>query len=99
MWFVFLSSLSQDFCGPEAPFPPANVTVVWPGGVFARLDDSELVSWAVNSTAPPCWPPLSALRLRVSAEGQSCVDACRSSDLVCEPAFFRFVNNKEVLSK
>ncbi|MCJ8729977.1 hypothetical protein PDJAM_G00114060 [Pangasius djambal] len=89
----------QDFCGLEAPFPPANMSVVWPRGVFVRMGDSGLVSWAVNSTAPPCWPPLSALRLAVSAEGQSCVDACRSSNLVCEPAFFRFVNNKEALSK
>ncbi|KAK3557648.1 hypothetical protein QTP70_032294 [Hemibagrus guttatus] len=89
----------QDFCGPEAPFPPANMSVVWAGGVFMRVDDSGLISWAVNSTAPPSWPPLSALRLTVSAEGQSCVDACRSSDLVCEPAFFRFINNKEALSK
>ncbi|XP_060774627.1 alpha-1,6-mannosylglycoprotein 6-beta-N-acetylglucosaminyltransferase B-like [Neoarius graeffei] len=89
----------QDFCGPEAPFPPANVSAVWPRGVFMRMGDSGFVSWAVNSTAPPCWPPLTALRLTMSAEGQSCVDACRSSDLVCEPAFFRFVNNKEALSK
>lgn len=87
----------QDFCGPEASFPPANMTVVRPVPVFMREDQSGLLSWAVNSTAPPCWPPLTALRLTVSAEGQSCVDACGSSDLVCEPAFFRFINNKEAL--
>ncbi|KAF5896773.1 alpha-1,6-mannosylglycoprotein 6-beta-N-acetylglucosaminyltransferase B-like, partial [Clarias magur] len=87
-----------EFCGPEAPFPPANMSTDWPGGVLVGMGVSGLVSWAANSTAPPCWPPLSALRLTMSTEGQSCVDACRSSDLVCEPAFFRFVNNKEALS-
>ncbi|KAI5613740.1 alpha-1,6-mannosylglycoprotein 6-beta-N-acetylglucosaminyltransferase B, partial [Silurus asotus] len=90
---------NQEFCASETPFPPVNVSVVWPGGMFMRVGESGQVSWAENSTAPPCWPPLSALRFRMSAEGQSCVDACRSSDLVCEPAFFRYINNKEALSK
>ncbi|XP_022519799.2 alpha-1,6-mannosylglycoprotein 6-beta-N-acetylglucosaminyltransferase B [Astyanax mexicanus] len=89
----------QEFCSPEAPFPPVNASRVWPGGPFTRLPNSTLLGWAGNSTALPCWPPLSALRLMVSAEGQSCVEACQSSDLVCEPAFFRFINNKEALSK
>ncbi|KAF7711064.1 hypothetical protein HF521_000075 [Silurus meridionalis] len=89
----------KEFCASETPFPPVNVSVVWPRGMFMQVGESGQVSWAENSTAPPCWPPLSALRFRMSAEGQSCVDACRSSDLVCEPAFFRYINNKEALSK
>ncbi|XP_036426054.1 alpha-1,6-mannosylglycoprotein 6-beta-N-acetylglucosaminyltransferase B-like [Colossoma macropomum] len=89
----------QDFCSPEAPFPPANASRVWPRGPFTLLPNSTLLGWASNSTAPPCWPPLSALRLMVSKEGQSCVEACQTSGLVCEPAFFRFINNKEALSK
>ncbi|XP_072539488.1 alpha-1,6-mannosylglycoprotein 6-beta-N-acetylglucosaminyltransferase B-like [Salminus brasiliensis] len=89
----------QDFCSPEAPFPPPNASRVWPGGPFTLLPNSTLLGWAANSTTPPSWPPLSALRLMVSAEGQSCVEACRTSGLVCEPAFFRFINNKEALSK
>uniref|UniRef100_A0A672FUC0 alpha-1,6-mannosyl-glycoprotein 6-beta-N-acetylglucosaminyltransferase n=1 Tax=Salarias fasciatus TaxID=181472 RepID=A0A672FUC0_SALFA len=36
----------------------------------------------VRSTA---WPPLSSLRLLVSQEGQSCVDACQSAGFICEP--------------
>ncbi|TTI92384.1 Alpha-1,6-mannosylglycoprotein 6-beta-N-acetylglucosaminyltransferase B [Bagarius yarrelli] len=82
----------EDFCGPEAWSFPANMSVVRSRRMFMREDNSGLISWAVNSTAPPCWPPITALRLTVSAEGQSCVDACRSYDLVCEPAFFRFIN-------
>uniref|UniRef100_A0A087X761 alpha-1,6-mannosyl-glycoprotein 6-beta-N-acetylglucosaminyltransferase n=1 Tax=Poecilia formosa TaxID=48698 RepID=A0A087X761_POEFO len=45
----------------------------------------------------PPWPPLSSLRLLVSQEGQSCVEACQSAGFICEPAHFRFVNNKEAL--
>uniref|UniRef100_A0AAR2L8K4 alpha-1,6-mannosyl-glycoprotein 6-beta-N-acetylglucosaminyltransferase n=1 Tax=Pygocentrus nattereri TaxID=42514 RepID=A0AAR2L8K4_PYGNA len=89
----------QDFCSIEAPFPPANASRVWPGGLFTLLPNSTLLGWAANSTVPPCWPPLSALRLTVSKEGQSCVEACQTSGLVCEPAFFRFINNKEALIK
>ncbi|XP_031419477.1 alpha-1,6-mannosylglycoprotein 6-beta-N-acetylglucosaminyltransferase B isoform X2 [Clupea harengus] len=87
----------QEFCIPEAPFPPANGSRAWQGNPFVRLPNSTLLGWAANGSAPSCWPPLSALRLLESAEGQSCVDACRGADLVCEPAFFRFVNNKEAL--
>uniref|UniRef100_A0AAZ3SFV0 alpha-1,6-mannosyl-glycoprotein 6-beta-N-acetylglucosaminyltransferase n=1 Tax=Oncorhynchus tshawytscha TaxID=74940 RepID=A0AAZ3SFV0_ONCTS len=35
--------------------------------------------------------------LLASQEGQSCVEACQRANLVCEPALFRFVNNKEAL--
>uniref|UniRef100_A0A8K9XN71 alpha-1,6-mannosyl-glycoprotein 6-beta-N-acetylglucosaminyltransferase n=1 Tax=Oncorhynchus mykiss TaxID=8022 RepID=A0A8K9XN71_ONCMY len=35
--------------------------------------------------------------LLASQEGQSCVEACQHANLVCEPALFRFVNNKEAL--
>uniref|UniRef100_A0A671YU04 alpha-1,6-mannosyl-glycoprotein 6-beta-N-acetylglucosaminyltransferase n=1 Tax=Sparus aurata TaxID=8175 RepID=A0A671YU04_SPAAU len=41
------------------------------------------------------WPPLSALRLLASSEGQSCVTACQSAGLICEPALYRFINIKE----
>uniref|UniRef100_A0A3Q3DLC8 alpha-1,6-mannosyl-glycoprotein 6-beta-N-acetylglucosaminyltransferase n=1 Tax=Hippocampus comes TaxID=109280 RepID=A0A3Q3DLC8_HIPCM len=45
------------------------------------------------------WPPLSSLRLLVSEEGESCVEACRSHGFICEPAHFRFINNKEALRR
>uniref|UniRef100_A0A3B3DEA7 alpha-1,6-mannosyl-glycoprotein 6-beta-N-acetylglucosaminyltransferase n=1 Tax=Oryzias melastigma TaxID=30732 RepID=A0A3B3DEA7_ORYME len=53
--------------------------------------------WASSVRAPAAWPPLSSLRLLVSQEGQSCVDACRLTGFICEPAHFRFINNKEAL--
>ncbi|XP_063051737.1 alpha-1,6-mannosylglycoprotein 6-beta-N-acetylglucosaminyltransferase B-like [Engraulis encrasicolus] len=93
----------QEFCGPPAPFPPqANGSQQAPwqqggGSPFVTLPNTTLLGWAANASAAPCWPPLSALRLLVSEEGQSCVEACRVADLVCEAAFFRFVNNKEAL--
>ncbi|KAL2087201.1 hypothetical protein ACEWY4_018260 [Coilia grayii] len=88
---------TQDFCSPETPFPAANGSQAWQGNSFVPLPNSTLLGWAANASAPPCWPPLSALRLLVSDEGQSCVDACRGVGLVCEPAFFHFINNKQAL--
>ena len=100
----FLSSLltpnPQDFCEPQPPFPPANSSrlgLASPGPLFVPLPNTTALGWAANVTAPPAWPPLSSLRLLASQEGQSCVEACRGDGLVCEPAHFRFVNNKEAL--
>ncbi|KAI3353063.1 hypothetical protein L3Q82_019627 [Scortum barcoo] len=94
----------QDFCAPEPPFIPANLSrQVSAGGsritgpLFVPLPNSTALGWASNVTAPRAWPPLSSLRLLVSQEGQSCVEACHSAGFICEPAHFRFINNKEAL--
>ncbi|XP_043971321.1 alpha-1,6-mannosylglycoprotein 6-beta-N-acetylglucosaminyltransferase B-like isoform X2 [Gambusia affinis] len=95
---------NQDFCVPDSPFIPANFSrrgsasgsrVIRP--LFVPLPNSTALGWASNVTAPTAWPPLSSLRLLVSQEGQSCVEACQSAGFICEPAHFRFVNNKEAL--
>uniref|UniRef100_A0A3B4GFL1 alpha-1,6-mannosyl-glycoprotein 6-beta-N-acetylglucosaminyltransferase n=1 Tax=Pundamilia nyererei TaxID=303518 RepID=A0A3B4GFL1_9CICH len=67
------------------------------GPLFVPLPNTTALGWASNVTAPSAWPPLSSLRLLVSQEGQSCVDACQSAGFICEPAHFRFINNKEAL--
>lgn len=101
---VTSSSPFQDFCALEPPFIPANLSRQVSGGggrvrgpLFVPLPNSTALGWASDVTAPPAWPPLSSLRLLVSQEGQSCVEACHADGLVCEPAHFRFINNKEAL--
>nr|XP_029481545.1 alpha-1,6-mannosylglycoprotein 6-beta-N-acetylglucosaminyltransferase B-like isoform X3 [Oncorhynchus nerka] len=92
---------NQEFCAPEAPFPSANTSSSWPGSPpspFVLLPNSSALAWASNISTPPSWPPLSALTLLVSLEGQSCIDACQSAGLICEPAFYRFINIKEAFS-
>lgn len=91
----------QDFCSPEAPFPPVNSSGAWsasPSGPFVPQPNSSLLAWASNASDFPSWPPLSALRLVASLEGQSCVEACQSAELICEPALFRFINIREAFS-
>ncbi|KAK7929917.1 hypothetical protein WMY93_006312 [Mugilogobius chulae] len=95
---------NQDFCAPERLFVLANLTRQGtaggsrtPGPLFVPLSNSTALGWALNVTAPAVWPPLSSLRLLVSQEGQSCVEACQTSDFICEPAHFRYINNKEAL--
>lgn len=94
----------QDFCALEPPFIPTNLSRQGSAGgsrltgpLFVPLPNSTALGWASNVTAPPAWPPLSSLRLLVSQEGQSCVEACHSAGFICEPAHFRFINNKEAL--
>ncbi|KAG8014487.1 hypothetical protein GBF38_002972, partial [Nibea albiflora] len=95
---------TKDFCAPESPFIPANLSRQGSasgsritGPLFVPLPNSTALGWASNVTAPPAWPPLSSLRLLVSQEGQSCVEACHSASFICEPAHFRFINNKDAL--
>lgn len=90
----------QDFCSSDPPFIPANLSRSVSGvsrPVFVPLVNSTALGWASAVGAPAAWPPVSSLRLLASLEDQSCVDACRSHALVCEPAHFRFINNKEAL--
>ena len=68
-----------------------------PGPLFVPLPNTTALGWAANVTPPPVWPPVSSLRLLASQEGQSCIETCQSARLVCEPAHFRFINNKEAL--
>uniref|UniRef100_A0A3B3CJN9 alpha-1,6-mannosyl-glycoprotein 6-beta-N-acetylglucosaminyltransferase n=1 Tax=Oryzias melastigma TaxID=30732 RepID=A0A3B3CJN9_ORYME len=88
----------NDFCSPEVPFPPVNSSEALLERLFIRQPDSRVLSWASSSMSFPAWPPLAALRLLTSLQGQSCVEACQSKGLICEPAFYRFINIKEAFS-
>ncbi|XP_035510295.1 alpha-1,6-mannosylglycoprotein 6-beta-N-acetylglucosaminyltransferase B [Morone saxatilis] len=92
---------NQDFCSPEAPFPPVNSSGAWlgsPPSPFILLPNSSILTWAPNASYYTSWPPLSALRLLASLEDQSCVKACQNAGLICEPALYRFINIKEAFS-
>uniref|UniRef100_A0A8C9WDK1 alpha-1,6-mannosyl-glycoprotein 6-beta-N-acetylglucosaminyltransferase n=1 Tax=Scleropages formosus TaxID=113540 RepID=A0A8C9WDK1_SCLFO len=92
----------QDFCAPDIPLPLANSSKTRsgsPSGPFIALPNSTGLGWSSSVSAPPSWPPLSALQLFISKEAQSCVEACHHEGLVCEPTFFRFINTKEALSR
>ena len=94
-------SFSKDFCHLDGPFPSVNDSKLWPGNPpspFVLMPNSTIVVWAPNVTAPACWPPLSALRLLLAREAFSCVKTCQDSGLVCEPAFFTFINNMEAFN-
>uniref|UniRef100_A0A8C2FQA9 alpha-1,6-mannosyl-glycoprotein 6-beta-N-acetylglucosaminyltransferase n=1 Tax=Cyprinus carpio TaxID=7962 RepID=A0A8C2FQA9_CYPCA len=85
----------QDFCHHSSPFPTANESRSWPGNPpspFLQLPNSTALIWALNITAPACWPPLSALRLFLSPEASSCVKTCQDAGLICEPSYFPFIN-------
>ncbi|XP_058622250.1 alpha-1,6-mannosylglycoprotein 6-beta-N-acetylglucosaminyltransferase B-like isoform X2 [Onychostoma macrolepis] len=91
----------QDFCRNSSPFPAANESRSWPGNPpspFLQLPNSTALIWAPNISAPACWPPLSALRLFLSPEASSCVKTCQDAGLICEPAYFPFINNMEAFN-
>ncbi|XP_028842246.1 alpha-1,6-mannosylglycoprotein 6-beta-N-acetylglucosaminyltransferase B-like isoform X2 [Denticeps clupeoides] len=91
----------QDFCQVDAPFPSMNASKSWPGNPpspFILPPNSSALVWAPNITAPACWPPLSAMQLLLAQEGVSCVGSCQVEGLICEPAFFPFINNPEAFT-
>ncbi|MEQ2221199.1 hypothetical protein ILYODFUR_013337, partial [Ilyodon furcidens] len=45
------------------------------------------------------WPPESALRVHLGPLGESCVDVCQHSSLVCEPAFFHHLNTPDIFTR
>ncbi|MGH0152537.1 UNVERIFIED_CONTAM: hypothetical protein FKN15_067952 [Acipenser sinensis] len=90
----------QDFCIPGVSI--GNDSKVWPGNSsshFVHLPDSSGLAWAGSVASPSTWPPLSAMRLLLSEEGQSCIEQCQDHNLVCEPTFFHFINNKEAFTQ
>ncbi|MGH0188193.1 UNVERIFIED_CONTAM: hypothetical protein FKN15_028367 [Acipenser sinensis] len=94
-----LNHVYQDFCIPGVSI--GNDSKVWPGNSsshFVHLPDSSGLAWAGSVASPSTWPPLSAMRLLLSEEGQSCIEQCQDHNLVCEPTFFHFINNKEAFT-
>uniref|UniRef100_A0A671WGN4 alpha-1,6-mannosyl-glycoprotein 6-beta-N-acetylglucosaminyltransferase n=1 Tax=Sparus aurata TaxID=8175 RepID=A0A671WGN4_SPAAU len=51
------------------------------------------------SKSVPTWPPESALRAHLGPLGQSCVEVCRRSSHVCEPALFPHLNNPAAFNR
>ncbi|XP_049905860.1 alpha-1,6-mannosylglycoprotein 6-beta-N-acetylglucosaminyltransferase A-like [Epinephelus moara] len=49
-----------------------------------------------NSTGS--WPPLSALQAVKAEANKSCKQECQKAGLICEPAFFPYLNNAENLA-
>ncbi|XP_033107828.1 alpha-1,6-mannosylglycoprotein 6-beta-N-acetylglucosaminyltransferase A-like [Anneissia japonica] len=41
------------------------------------------------------WPPKHAMKQVVAQSGESCKDTCSRQGFICEPAFFKYINNKE----
>lgn len=93
---------NQDFCSPQKPFPSgSDSSSPWPGdppSPFRLLPNSSALSWALPGSSLPSWPPLTALRVLASAPNQSCVKRCQDAGLICERAFFHYINVKEAFT-
>ncbi len=52
-----------------------------------------------GSSQHPTWPDLTLLHMLTGERGVSCKDACKSETMVCEPAYFKAINNHNVLKE
>uniref|UniRef100_H0WKL6 alpha-1,6-mannosyl-glycoprotein 6-beta-N-acetylglucosaminyltransferase n=1 Tax=Otolemur garnettii TaxID=30611 RepID=H0WKL6_OTOGA len=87
----------QDFCAaPGLALPGNNV----PKSPFILAPNATHLEWAQNaSLAPGAWPPAHSLRAWLAAPGRACTDACLDHGLICEPAFFPFLNGRDAFLK
>ncbi|CAI9543778.1 unnamed protein product [Staurois parvus] len=89
----------QEFCSPPLPFPiPMNTSQLPLPSSLVLINHTYLV-WPSNEPAPPTWPPVSAMQVWLSAEGESCTSACWKHDLVCEPTHFSLINQRRFLEQ
>ncbi|XP_040186052.1 alpha-1,6-mannosylglycoprotein 6-beta-N-acetylglucosaminyltransferase B isoform X2 [Rana temporaria] len=89
----------QEFCSPPLPFPiPLNTSQLPLPSSLVLINHTYLV-WPSNEPAPPTWPPVSAMQVWLSAEGESCTSACWKHDLVCEPTYFSLINQRQFLEQ
>ncbi|CAG04333.1 unnamed protein product, partial [Tetraodon nigroviridis] len=77
------------------PFTPREFTCE---GMLERVH-AYVTHQNFCSKSVPVWPPQSALRLHLGPLGQSCVDVCQRSSLVCEPALFHHINSPAAFSR
>uniref|UniRef100_A0A8C9DHZ6 alpha-1,6-mannosyl-glycoprotein 6-beta-N-acetylglucosaminyltransferase n=1 Tax=Prolemur simus TaxID=1328070 RepID=A0A8C9DHZ6_PROSS len=86
---------TQDFCTAPGPAPPGT-----PQSPFVVAPNATHLEWAQNaSVAPGAWPPTHSLRAWLAAPGRACTEACLAHGLVCEPAFFPFLNGRDAFRK
>ncbi|XP_028912902.1 alpha-1,6-mannosylglycoprotein 6-beta-N-acetylglucosaminyltransferase B isoform X1 [Ornithorhynchus anatinus] len=88
----------QDFCeATGAPLPAAPALARPPPGPFALVANATHLEWPPNASGldVPAWPPARCLQGWLSGPGQACTDLCLQHGLMCEPAFFRFLNTRE----
>ncbi|XP_068610972.1 alpha-1,6-mannosylglycoprotein 6-beta-N-acetylglucosaminyltransferase B-like [Brachionichthys hirsutus] len=77
------------------PFTPREFACE---GMLERVE-SYIAHQNFCSTSAPTWPPERSLRIHLGPLGQSCVEACRRSSHVCEPALFHLLNSPSTFTR
>ncbi|XP_073540076.1 alpha-1,6-mannosylglycoprotein 6-beta-N-acetylglucosaminyltransferase B [Phyllobates terribilis] len=89
----------QEFCSPPLPLPILlNTSQVHLPSSLVLINHTHLV-WSPSEPPPSMWPPVTAMQVWLSAEGESCTSSCWDHDLVCEPTFFSIINRQNVLEQ
>lgn len=77
------------------PYLPYEFTCA---GMLERLslylEKQDFCSGSVDSS----WPPQSALQIKITDEKQTCSEICYSNGLICEPAYFPYLNKKSTFT-
>ncbi|XP_053150441.1 alpha-1,6-mannosylglycoprotein 6-beta-N-acetylglucosaminyltransferase B isoform X3 [Hemicordylus capensis] len=91
----------QDFCAVAAlPDQSNSHTMQSSASPFRLQPNSTYLAWSGNSSSSlPAWPPVKSMQVWVSDVGQACTSTCQKHGLVCEPEFFKFINQKEVFQQ
>ncbi|KAM6897489.1 alpha-1,6-mannosylglycoprotein 6-beta-N-acetylglucosaminyltransferase B-like [Xenentodon cancila] len=77
------------------PFTPQEFTCT---GMLERVR-GYITHQNFCSKSVPTWLPESALRVHLGPLGQSCVDVCQRSSLLCQPALFHHLNTPAAFTR
>ncbi|XP_002736478.1 alpha-1,6-mannosylglycoprotein 6-beta-N-acetylglucosaminyltransferase A-like [Saccoglossus kowalevskii] len=77
------------------PYVPHEFT---PEGMLQRLN-AYIENQDFCSANPKQWPPLSALKVKISNPKESCKAVCMKNGLICEPSFFKSLNTQEMIER
>ncbi|XP_009859453.2 alpha-1,6-mannosylglycoprotein 6-beta-N-acetylglucosaminyltransferase A-like [Ciona intestinalis] len=82
--------LTEIFARPNVePYMPYEFTCL---GMLERLGLLVEKQDFCTIDATPTWPPITSLKTVETTGRQTCVEACAAQEMICEPAYFPYIN-------
>ncbi|KAK2147200.1 hypothetical protein LSH36_564g01050 [Paralvinella palmiformis] len=92
---VIIHALNDINLNKVRPYMPYEFTKE---GMLQRLN-AYIEHQDFCTASLPQWPPTESVIVIAGELGKSCKDTCRQRDLICEPSYFKVINNRVTIEK